>query len=421
MLPHQFLEQQIRQEIPMLTTWLDYISSVHPQDIELGLERTRTVAQRLGVDKKPTSSFLYTVTGTNGKGSCCALLASACTALGLSYCVYTSPHLLRFNERLACNGSEFADQAWVDAFARVEQARGATQLTYFEYTTLAAFELISRKAPAVIILEVGLGGRLDAVNIWDCDCALLSSLGIDHQQYLGNTLADIFREKIAIQRPDKPVVVACSELPTEAQQQLNSLPAPSYQIGRDYHLRGAQLQAHNGACLHLPELLLQAINAATCWQALQFLPVPELPVAAIASAWSHCQLPGRQQRIDYQGKNLIIDVAHNPQAALSLVSSFEPGVRTACIIAMLADKDCRTFVEQLSPYVSSWHCFELNDIARALPAVKLAQIIQQQSGQKPSQHPDLHNALRTCQQLPEPNILITGSFYAAAAALSAIV
>ena len=397
-----------------LTDWLDYIDSVHPQDIELGLKRIRAVAQRLGVDKKPASSFLYTVTGTNGKGSCCALLASACAALGMSHCVYTSPHLLRFNERLVCDGNEFIDQAWVDAFARIEQVRGDIQLTYFEYTTLAAFELISRQAPEVIILEVGLGGRLDAVNIWDCDCALLSSLGLDHQQYLGNTLADIFREKIAIQRPGKPVVVACSELPPQAQQQLNSLPVPSYQIGRDYHLRGAQLQAHNGACLHLPELLLQAINAATCWQALQFLPVPELPAATIASAWRHCQLPGRQQRIDYQGKSLIIDVAHNPQAALSLVDKLDPGARTACIIAMLADKDCRAFVEQLSPSVSSWHCLELDGIARALPAAQLAQIIQQQSGQKPYQHPDLPSALHTCQQLPEAKILITGSFHTAA-------
>ena len=395
-----------------LSQWLQYIERIHPQSIELGLDRLLAVARTIGLDRKPAHSFLYTISGTNGKGSCCALLDSACRSQGLSTATYTSPHLLRFNERLAINGEPQADSAWLAAFELVESARGTTELTYFEYTTLAALQLITQARPDVIILEVGLGGRLDAVNIWDCDCALLSSLGMDHQAYLGDTLEAIFREKIAIHRPQRPVVVGCEQLPAESQQLLQQLPAPTYQLGRDFSHQAPTLRAHNQRTLQLPSLNLRRDNAACCWQALQFLPHPIANPELISQSWSQLSLRGRQQHWQCQGRELILDVGHNPQAAASLAQHLraQDSSYYSAIIAMLADKDIDGYIDQLAGIVHDWHCFEL-DTERAAPAARLAASIQRHSYHKAQTHPNFPSAWQAVQATPDHTILIIGSFF----------
>ena len=395
-----------------LSQWLQYIERIHPQSIELGLERLLVVARAIGLDHKPVDSFLYTISGTNGKGSCCALLDSACRAQGLRTATYTSPHLLQFNERLVIDGEQQTDNAWLSAFELVESARGATELTYFEYTTLAALQLITQARPEVIILEVGLGGRLDAVNIWDCDCALLSSLGLDHQAYLGDTLEAIFREKIAIHRPQRPVVVGCEQLPAESQQLLQQLPAPTYQLCHDFSHQATSLQAHNQSTLHLPSLNLRRDNAACCWQALQFLPKPIANPELIAQSWSQLSLCGRQQHLQHQGRKLILDVGHNPQAAASLAQHLraQHNSNYSAIIAMLADKDIDGYIDQLADLVHDWHCFEL-DTARAAPAACLATSIQRHSHQRTQTHLNFPSAWQATQAHPDHTILIIGSFF----------
>ena len=401
-----------------LSQWLQYIERIHPQSIELGLDRLLAVARAINLDRKPADSFLYTISGTNGKGSCCALLDSACRAQGLSTATYTSPHLLKFNERLTLNGEQQSDNAWIAAFELVESARGTTQLTYFEYTTLAALQLITQARPDVIILEVGLGGRLDAANIWDCDCALLSSLGLDHQAYLGNTLEAIFREKIAIHRPQRPLVVGCEQLPAESQQLLQQLPSPTYQIGRDFLHQVTSLQAHNQRTLHLPALKLRRDNAACCWQALQFLTKPIADPELISQSWSQLNLRGRQQHRQCQGRELILDVGHNPQAAASLAQHLREQQSSGYsgIIAMLADKDIDGYIDQLADIVHDWHCFEL-DTDRTAPAARLAASIQRHRYQRSQTHPNFPSAWQAAQINPAHTILIIGSFFTVEQAL----
>ena len=401
-----------------LSQWLQYIERIHPQSIELGLDRLLAVARAIGLDHKPVDSFLYTISGTNGKGSCCALLDSACRTQGLSTATYTSPHLLRFNERLTIDGEQQSDSAWIAAFELVESARGATELTYFEYTTLAALQLITQARPEVIILEVGLGGRLDAVNIWDCDCALLSSLGMDHQYYLGNTLEAIFREKIAIHRPQRPVVVGCEQLPAKSQQLLQQLPAPTYQLGRDFSYQVTSLQAHNQRTLHLPSLNLRRDNAACCWQALQFLPKLIADPGQISQSWSQLSLRGRQQHLQHQARELILDVGHNPQAAASLAQHLraQDSSGYSAIIAMLADKDIDGYIDQLADLVHDWHCLELGT-ERAAPAARLATSIQRHSHQRTQTHRNFRSAWQAAQAKPDHSILIIGSFFTVEQAL----
>ena len=401
-----------------ISQWLQYIERIHPQSIELGLGRLLAVARTINLDRKPVDSFLYTIGGTNGKGSCCALLDSACHTQGLRTATYTSPHLLQFNERLTIDGEQQSDSAWIAAFELVESARGATELTYFEYTTLAALQLITQARPEIIILEVGLGGRLDAVNIWDCDCALLSSLGMDHQAYLGDTLEAIFREKIAIHRPQRPVVVGCEQLPAESQQLLQQLPAPTYQLGRDFFHQAPTLRAHNQRTLHLPSLNLRRDNAACCWQALQFLPHPIASPELISQSWSQLSLRGRQQRRQCQGREIILDVGHNPQAAASLAQHLreQDSSSYSGIIAMLADKDIDGYIDQLADIVHDWHCFEL-DTDRAAPAARLAASIQRHSHQRSQTHPNFPSAWQAAQINPAHTILIIGSFFTVEQAL----
>ena len=342
-----------------LPYWLEYIEQQHPQTIALGVER---VLQVLAALKIKFTCPVISVGGTNGKGSTCAVLEAVLKSAGYRTGLYTSPHLLRYNERVRIAGREAEDAALCGAFAAVEAARGAVPLTYFEFGTLAALVLFSRENLEAVILEVGLGGRLDAVNAVDADCAILTSVGIDHVEFLGNTREDIGREKAGIFRPGRPAVVADPEPP----QSVLASDARLLLLGRDfgYQSQGTQW-AYWGPCgkrsgLAHPALrgAMQLRNASAALAALDTLR-DRLPFAMqdVRRALAEVALPGRFQVLPGRPQ-VILDVAHNPQAAAVLAanlgeSGFSPEV--IAVFGMLRDKDIAGVVRAVAPRITRWH------------------------------------------------------------------
>ena len=338
-----------------LDEWLRWQEAVHPKSIELGLDRVSAVAARLGLlgDTTPT----LTVAGTNGKGSSTVLLSEICRAAGHRVGTYTSPHLHRYNERVAIDGQPATDAQLTAAFAEIEKARGQTLLTYFEYGTLAALWLFKQARVEVRLLEVGLGGRLDAVNIVDADCALITSIGIDHQEYLGTTREQIGREKAGIMRKDRPAVCVDPQPPQVVAEEARRLGAKLLQLGVDfgYQVAGDAWNWHGGA-MHYKKLPPPALagpaqirNAAGVLAALhevrERVPVSE---PAIRAGLVRLNLPGRFER---RGK-VILDVAHNVEAASVLAENLRelsPRGRFAFVIGMLSDKPVESFCAAIAP------------------------------------------------------------------------
>jgi len=344
-----------------LSDWLAYIERQHPQPIALGLERVEEVWGRMNLRLQIP---LLTVGGTNGKGSTCAMLESILRAAGYRTGLYSSPHLVRYNERVRVAGVEAADEALVDAFAAVEKARGQTPLTYFEFGTLAAFWLLSREKIEIAILEVGLGGRLDAVNLLDPHCAVLTSIGIDHVDYLGSDREAIGREKAGIFRPGRPAVIAEPEAPESVLQ----APANKLILGKDFGFTAEKTQwTYWGPRGKRPGLAhpalrgsIQLRNAAAALCALDAL---ELPVAMqdIRRGLAEVALPGRFQVLPGRPQ-VILDVAHNVQAAQTLAenlasSGFAP--ETIAVCGMLRDKDTAGVLQAMAPRITRWHLASL--------------------------------------------------------------
>jgi dihydrofolate synthase/folylpolyglutamate synthase len=347
-----------------LEDWLRWQEALHPQAIALGLERVAAVAGRLGL---PASGpITFTVAGTNGKGSTCALLSEICLAAGYRVATYTSPHLLRYNERVALDGVPVPDAALTRAFAAVERARGETPLTYFEFGTLAALWLFREAAVAVQVLEVGLGGRLDAVNLVDADCAVITSIGLDHVEYLGHDREQIGGEKAGILRPGRAAVCSDPDPPASIAGRAAGLGASLWQLGRDFRAQQAA-DAWNwlGPEAHFKKLPPPALpgaaqldNAAGVVAALvrlrQRLPVPE---AAIRAGLARARLPGRFER---RG-GIVMDVAHNVEAARVLADNLRslapaPGPQGfRFVMGMLSDKPVEGFAQALAPLAARFH------------------------------------------------------------------
>jgi dihydrofolate synthase/folylpolyglutamate synthase len=342
-----------------LEDWLRYIEQQHPKAISLGLERAAEVLARM---KLALPFPVITVGGTNGKGSTCAMLESMLRCAGYRTGLYTSPHLLRYNERVRVAGAEAGDEALCDSFAAVERARGETPLTYFEFGTLAAFHRFSGEDLDAAILEVGLGGRLDAVNVIDADCAVLTSVGIDHVDYLGATREDIGREKAGIFRAGRPAVVAEPDPP----QSVLSAQGVKLFLGKQFGFQaGPQQWSYWGpggrrGGLAYPALRgrLQLRNAAAALCALDTLHM-KIPVAMqdVRRGLAEVELPGRFQVLPGRPQ-VILDVAHNPQAAKALAGNladagFAP--ETIAVCGMLRDKDIGAVVRELAPRVTRWH------------------------------------------------------------------
>lgn len=373
-----------------LTEWLAFIERQHPKAIALGLDRVREVLGRLAV--APGCPVII-VGGTNGKGSTCAMLESILRCAGYRTGLYTSPHLIRYNERVRIDSREAGDAQLAEAFGAVEQARGETPLTYFEYGTLAAAWLFAREGLDAWILEVGLGGRLDAVNVFDADCAVLTSIDMDHMDYLGPTREDIGREKAGIFRAGRPAVVADAKPPKTVFDVANATGARLLLGGRDFGFTAAPDQwvywgpEGKRPALAYPALRgpIQLVNAAASITALDTLR-ERLPVAMqdlrrglaeVAADGRFQMLPGRP--------TVILDVAHNPQAARNLGanladSGFAP--ETHAVFGALRDKDIAGVVRALAGRITHWHLATLPG-PRGTSAADLAAILAAEGVKSP--------------------------------------
>ncbi len=413
-----------------LADWLAYLEQLHPTAIDMGLDRVRAVAARMAMTRP--APLVVTVTGTNGKGSTCALIASLLNAQGLKIGSYSSPHLLRYNERVLLSGREASDAELCEAFSVVEAARGEISLTYFEMGTLAAFWLFERAGLDAVVLEVGLGGRLDAVNIVDADLAVITNIGLDHADWLGNSRESVAYEKAGILREGKPALCGDLDPPQPLLDHANSLSAPLLLRGRDFDLAmgagdwhwrgvdaaGAPLELHG-----LPMLTLPMENAALALQAYAMLGLPWDP-ARLARALLQTRVVGRldSRQVLWNGRRiaLLLDVGHNPHAAAFLAQRLEQrpvvGTRRA-VFGLLADKDLTGVLDALAPSISDWAVAPL-PTPRTQSATQLAQALLER-GASVSEYATIEQALDAhCARAESVDeILVFGSFYCVAAAL----
>ncbi|MDO9025593.1 bifunctional tetrahydrofolate synthase/dihydrofolate synthase [Zwartia sp.] len=350
-----------------LAAWLEYLEALHPNAIDMGLERVREVAVRLSLQ---SSAIKIVVGGTNGKGSTCAMLESILLAAGYKVGLYTSPHLIRFNERARLNGEIVKDAELVRQFEIVEQARNGVSLTYFEFTTLAVLQLFANAALDVIVLEVGLGGRLDAVNIVDADCAIITSVDIDHVDWLGDTREKIGFEKAHIFRSGRPAIVSDPAPPQSLLNYAKEIEADLWLFGRDFNYSGDRQQWAFGGreqrrnALAYPALrgANQLLNASAALAALESLRDRlAVPQQAVRQGLLQASLPGRFQIVPGQ-PTIILDVAHNPHAAAVLEKNlgnmgFHP--YTYAVFGMLSDKDIAAVVRHMAPRIDHWFCAAL--------------------------------------------------------------
>jgi len=410
-----------------LEAWLARLEQLHPSTIDLGLDRVRRVRDALGLE--PDFPVII-VGGTNGKGSTCAYLEAILQADGYKTGLYTSPHLLRYNERVRIAGRESDDVELVRAFVRVDAARGDTSLTYFEFGTLGAMAQFIDAGIDVAILEVGLGGRLDAVNVFDADAAIVTSVDLDHMDYLGDTREKIGFEKAGIYRAGRPAICAEPDPPESLLEHARNIEADLRRLNRDFSaLRATGHWTYEGRDMTWPALPLpvmagayQLRNAAGALAVLEALHA-RLPVseAAICKGLASAYLPGRFQRIA-QAPEVILDVAHNPEAARALAATLhaQPVLgRTIAVVGMLADKDAMGVLAALSGEIDAWWiCTPASP--RARDAAELAAILRPHAGSAPVRvEPDVVLALAKARSTAHEGdrILVFGSFYTVAAVL----
>lgn len=419
-----------------LSDWLDYIERQHFKSIDMSLDRLRAVAERMALPRP--ARHVVTVGGTNGKGSTVAFVEAIARAAGLSVGTYTSPHLLRYNERVRIDGVEADDTSLVAAFEAVEAARRdadgtSTPLTYFEYGTLAALWLFARRDLDLVVLEVGLGGRLDAVNIVDPDVAVITTVDLDHQAWLGDTVEAIGAEKARIARAWKPLVLGDDDPPSSVLGHAYAIGASALRIGCDFFVQPPVDGAAHwtwrevGCELELPMPALaapvQLRNAAVAIAALRALPI-ELPEAAFAEGVRAARVPARLQRFEHAGVEVVVDVGHNPQAARSLadwlVAAPVEGP-THAVFAVLGDKDVSGVVEALSSRIDRWWLAGLADVAaRGLDVDAFAETLRGTVAGTGARCATVDVAIAAAlRDTPAGGrILVFGSFHTAAAALS---
>ena len=410
-----------------LDEWLSYLERLHPQAIALGLERVLRVKRALALDPRHA---IIAVGGTNGKGSCCAMLEAMLLHAGYRVGCYTSPHLLRYNERVRVGGREADDVALCRAFERIEAARNGTLLTYFEFGTLAAMLVFAAAGIDVALLEVGLGGRLDAVNVFDADCALVATIDLDHQGYLGATREAIGFEKAGIFRAGRPAICADADPPAALLAHARESGAELLLIDRDFgyvaDLAQWRYWGPGGKRYGLPHPALrggyQLANAAACITVLDSLR-ERLPVTAqdIRSGLLRAEIAGRFQVLPGRPQ-VILDVAHNPHAARALAANLArmpQSARTIAVFAMLKDKDIAGVIEAVKNSVTQWHVATAEG-PRGAAAQQLAAELQRAGVTAPvSQFTAVAGAWRAaCESAAENDkIIVFGSFLTVAAVM----
>ncbi len=405
-----------------LEDWLAHCEQLHPHTIDMGLERVQQVAQRLNWQ---WPCPVITVAGTNGKGSTCAMLEAVCRQSGYRTGVYTSPHLVHFEERCRIQGQSVGGAALVPHFERVEQARAGLALTYFEFTTLAILDLLCQAALDVVVLEVGLGGRLDAVNVVDADAAVVTCIDLDHTEWLGPDRESIGREKAGIARAGRPLIVSDPVPPASVVAHAEQIGADLWLQGRDFHFSGERHQWHwigrerryHG--LAYPALrganqLLNASGVLAVFEALR----QRLPVTAqsVRNGLALVELPGRFQTLAGQ-PTVVLDVAHNPHSVAALFQNLDAMgfcPQTHAVFGAMADKDLATMLTRMVPLVTHWHVCDLPS-PRAARAQDLAQQLKSLPGVDPQQvftHASPAQALAVARENADPadRIVVFGSF-----------
>jgi len=413
-----------------LADWLDHQQRVHPRAIALGLDRVREVWRRLGAPAP--APVVVTIGGTNGKGSTVAFLEAMLAAAGKRVGAYTSPHLLRYNERVRVAGNDAGDAELIGAFERIEAVRAEIELTYFEYGTLAALWLFAQAGLDVAVLEVGLGGRLDAVNIVDADAAIVTTVDLDHQDWLGNDRGSIGREKAGIFRGGRPAIVGETDPPRSLVEHARHVGADLRVSGRDFAVeRGGDTQRWrwrgDGIALDLPMPRLaapcQLDNAAAAIAALHALRGRlGWNEAAIRQGLVEARIGARLQRFG-GAPELVVDVAHNPQAARVLaewLGGAPAAGRALAVFGALGDKDVRGIVGALAGHVDEWLLAGLDrDSPRGLDATALRALLPSGAMARATAHADVAAALDAAfaRAAAGDRVLAFGSFFVAAAAL----
>ncbi|WP_299135764.1 bifunctional tetrahydrofolate synthase/dihydrofolate synthase [uncultured Vibrio sp.] len=404
-------QQPIPQATSSLEMWLDYLSNIHTSAIDLGLDRVQAVASKANLTKP--AQHVITVAGTNGKGSTCALMEAILLDAGYSVGVYSSPHLIRYNERVRINGQDLSDEKMVQSFDFIEKERGEISLSFFEYGTLAALRAFQSEAVDVVLLEVGLGGRLDATNIVDHDVSVITSLAVDHVDWLGDDINVIGFEKAGIYRSGKPAICGQPKPPATVAAHADDIKAEFYQVGIQYtyDVDGDTWNWRSGAfqleSLPIPSLPLP--NAAT---ALMALGTSELSISDVnvVNGMKNAQLPGRMQQINDQPV-IVLDVAHNPHSAeyfAQQVTKQYAGKNLHVVVAMLHDKDIPATLEVLAPITTHWYPASLQG-PRAATAAELCKSLPRGVKQYSNPVAAFEAALASVQG--DDVVLVVGSFH----------
>ena len=397
-----------------LSDWLSHLEQLHPSEIELGLTRVRQVAEQLALIHFDAKVVL--VGGTNGKGTTCALLESMLMAGGYRVGVYSSPHLIRYTERVRVNGQELSEQQHCDAFSIIEQGRGDTALTYFEFGTLAALQLLKQANCDVLLLEVGLGGRLDATNIVEPDVSVVTTIDIDHVEWLGDNREDVSFEKAGIYRRDKPAICGDFDTPSRLMDHAKAIDAKLMLANQAFSMTLAddhwQWQSDQQTYTQLPLIPLPLQNASTALATLSVLGLA-ISEEQIKQGLSQARLAGRMQCIQ-TNPLVILDVAHNPHSAAYLANQLKLQAKRPirAVVGMLKDKDIKATLAQFDGLISQWYLADLQG-----PRAATAQMLAQYTPADVSQvfkNVELAYQQAVADSEAESVVIVFGSFYTVA-------
>ena len=414
-----------------LAQWLERLETLHPREIDLGLDRVSSVALKMNLI--PVTVPVITVAGTNGKGSTCAVLEAVLVQCGRVVGVSSSPHFLHFNERIRVAGNEVPDDLIVAAFEQIEIAREDISLTYFEFATLAALWVFRERAVDVMVLEVGLGGRLDAANMVDATVAIVTSIALDHQGWLGDTREQRAVEKAGIFRAGQLAIIADTEPPRSLLAKADEIGVQAHCLGRDFfvseHGSGwtATLLNADGSKRKLPEDLakpLLPVNMAAAIQALLLLG-ETFSDEQLLDAFGSIKIRGRLEHLEIGGRLYLLDVAHNPAAVDKLLKDIDSSScngKTISLFSIMSDKDVRAVVQACSGYFSAWFLGDQPGNTRAMGAAELAQILREEGNEMISVSKNIRQAFRRAQTVMADGdrLVVFGSFFTVAAVLPAL-